>query len=180
MYVQAHSAAGLVVAGTDAGSCMLVSADGGHVHWLAETPSQINAVAAVPGADVSSVVTAHQDGSLRLLDARRHESSAELACVRVAEDALTCVATDGCCAIAGSSSGALVVWNLDPSSDVAGAADVEGIASSGAGTAHCCALEGRDGQEIAALAVRHVAGAGWRLAAGHMGGCISVCAFDPG
>jgi WD40 repeat protein len=175
--MQAHNATGAVLVGTDTGACAVYDAGSGQQTWGTDTGCQINAAAIVPAPDVRSVVTVHEDGCLRLLDLRRQVSSAELACVQTGEQ-LTCVATDGCCAVAGSSDGGLVVWNLDPASEEAAEDGAGGIASVGGGTAFRCILEGRDGEEVTGLVVEYGQEAGWCLAAAHMGGRLDFCAFD--
>ena len=118
---------GAVLVGTDTGECFVFDARTGQQAWVASTGVRINAAAIVPAPDVRSVVTAHEDGSMRLLDLRRSASAAELAQVHV-EQRLSSVQTDGCCALAGRGSGGVVVWNLDPAS--ASTAGATAIASS--------------------------------------------------
>jgi hypothetical protein len=172
--LQAHRGTGAVVVGTDTGRCVLYDARTAQEEWFVNTGSQINAVAIVPAPDVRSLVIGHDDGTLRLLDLRRQSAAAELAHVwsvcRVSS-----LVTDGCCALAGSDSGGVVVWNLDPASTQTARDSARGIMCSGAGMAFCEQLE-RGGQGETTSVAMTVGPRGlWCLAAAHMGGSLDLC-----
>lgn len=171
--LQAHPTSGAVLVGTDTGECIVFDSRSGQQAWATSTGERINAAAIVPGPDVRSVVTVHEEGTMRLLDLRRSASAAELAEVQIGHR-LSSVVTDGCCALAGCAAGGVVVWDLDPASGegTAGGSSSE-IASVGAGSAVLVAVGGAaDEAEVLGVSVGQLQDGQWWLAAGHAGGTL--------
>ena len=173
--MQAHSASGAVLAGTDSGMCVLFDPRVGQEVWSAETGSQINAAAIVPAPEVRSAVTAHQDGCLRLLDLRRQATSAELASVCL-DAPVTAVATDGCVAVAGTEVGMLATWYLDPAGNEAMPEHSRShtFASAGAGQAFCQHVGGADTGRCRCIAAHLNARGDWYALLGRDGGTLDV------
>jgi WD40 repeat protein len=175
--VQAHEACADVVVGTEDGLCVLHDARTGQEVWCLDCKCEVTSVALVPAPDVRSVVTGHADGTLRLLDLRRQGPVAELARAK-GSSAVTALATDGCCTLAGLESGQLLIWTLDPATEQTREDRVRGITCSGAGLAFEQALAGGGSGAVAGLAVGTGADGAWCFAVGHSGSTLDVCVLQ--
>ena len=172
--MQAHKRTAAAVVGTDAGHCAVFDSRSGQLEWQWRGAVDCVAdVALVPSPELCSIVVAAADGQLLLLDMRRSGEAAVLA--KVADDAaLSCVETDGNSARAGSASGGLLVWNLDPAAEQTARDSELGIQCTGAGLAfrvplatgavHSVSVDRSDDQ--------------WLLAAGHEDGVISISVLE--
>lgn len=163
--------------GGDSGLAALFDPRTGRAAWQADTGAAVAAAALVPAPEARSVVTAHSDGTLRLLDLRRSGAAAEVSCVKTPHE-VTSVVTDGCAAVAGCAEGGVVVWDLDPArSEAPRVSGGRGIECSGAGTAFCEAVAGGAPGATTAVAVFETGGGDWCLAAGHAGGGLDLCSL---
>lgn len=174
--LQAHAQASIIVAGTDTGDCMLFDARTGQQAWTAACGSQVNGLALLPTGDVQSVVTAHEDGSLRLLDTRRQASSAELASVQL-QQRVTDVITDGAHAITCEMGTGLIIWHLDPSSGgTQECSDEAVISAAGAGVAQQARLPAFGDVTCLAAGACHLPCP--QVVAGHAVGSVSILGIE--
>lgn len=175
--VQAHETCADVIVGTEDGHCVLYDARTGQEAWSLDTECGLTAVTLVPATDIRSVVGGHSDGTLRLLDLRRQGAVAELARAE-GSSAVTAVATDGCCTLAGLESGQVLIWSMDPAKEQSKEDRVRGMDCSGAGLAFEQHLLGGGNGAIAGLAVGAVEGGAWCCAVGRCGAALDVCVLQ--